>query len=629
VVIKRVNGRRLILLLIDSLLILISGVAALFIRFGWDFRLIALFSPAVFITSIIAVVFLIVNGVYRVVWAYMTNREVAIILRSFVFCYIFVFLVDFFTDWVLPRSIGIVMFLGAALLVLSSRVWWSWYVRRESKTPSMGVKKIGIIGAGESGVLIAEEIKKNSRLGKVVLFIDDSNRKIGREILGIRVTGPISRTNELLEEYAIDELILAIPSAKASQIQTILSYVDLHKIKVKVLPSLSEWINQPPSTRLLREISIEDLLGRDPVEIDLKSIKQQFVGKTVMITGAGGSIGSEITRQIARMGVKTLLLLGRGEHSIYQIDQELNRNMPGISKKRIIADITDEQRMEDIFSKEKPDFVFHTAAHKHVPLMEENPSEAFRVNSLGTKLLLDLAIRHEVERFILISSDKAVKPSSIMGVSKRLAEMYLKARLAQHTTNKTNVSIVRFGNVLGSRGSIIPKFQQQIKSGGPVTITHPEMRRFFMTIPEAASLVLQSSAYTRIGNLFVLDMGEMVYIKALVEKMIYLAGYIPDQDIKIVYTGCRPGEKLFEELHLDTEKLQTTPHPKIFLLKESEVLSAQQVEECMRNLFDTFRESEKDKARDIINEFIPDNRLDEGEESDAKRAERISQTLFN
>jgi FlaA1/EpsC-like NDP-sugar epimerase len=285
--------------------------------------------------------------------------------------------------------------------------------------------------------------------------------------------------------------------------------------------------------------------------------------------------------------------------------------------------------MEDIFSKEKPDFVFHTAAHKHVPLMEENPSEAFRVNSLGTKLLLDLAIRHEVERFILISSDKAVKPSSIMGVSKRLAEMYLKARLAQHTTNKTNVSIVRFGNVLGSRGSIIPKFQQQIKSGGPVTITHPEMRRFFMTIPEAASLVLQSSAYTRIGNLFVLDMGEMVYIKALVEKMIYLAGYIPDQDIKIVYTGCRPGEKLFEELHLDTEKLQTTPHPKIFLLKESEVLSAQQVEECMRNLFDTFRESEKDKARDIINEFIPDNRLDEGEESDAKKAERISQTLFN
>ena len=621
------NRRRIILLLVDSILILLSGVSALFIRFGWDLTSIGLFTPAVLVSSLVAIGSLLLNGIYRIVWAYMTNREIGIILRAFAMGYLFVFLVDFFTDWVLPRSIGIVMFMVGAILVLSSRMWWSWYTHREFKTDrEQASRRIAIIGAGESGVLLSEDLRNNPQSGKVVLFIDDSDRKIGREIRGIPVRGPISRVNDYVKELQIDELLIAMPSATSSQIQKILSFTDLQRVKVKILPSLLELIDQQPSSRLLREISIEDLLGRDPVDIDLQLIKSQFFNKVVMVTGAGGSIGSEITRQVATMGIKTLLLLGRGENSIYEIDQEINRNHPNLKIKRIIADITDEARLGEIFEAEKPHFVFHAAAHKHVPLMEENPSEAFRVNSIGTKRLLDLSIRFGVERFLMISSDKAVKPSSIMGVSKRMAEMYLRAKAAETENVKTKIAIVRFGNVLGSRGSIIPKFERQIKSGGPITITHPEMRRFFMTIAEASSLVLQAAAFRENGNLYVLDMGEMVYIKDLVEKMISLAGFIPEQDIPIVYTGCREGEKLYEELFTDDEKPGPTAHPKIYLVRESEPYSLKQVETWIDQLYETARKGKKEMLRQLIHQIIPENCLEEGEEYDVKRTERVSQT---
>lgn len=656
------NRRRVGLFLIDSVLLLIGGIASLFIRFGWDFVSISNYTPAVLLSMLVMITSLLINGIYRIVWAYMTNREIGLILRSFLYSYIFIFILDIFTDWVLPRSIGIVMWLGSAILILSSRVWWSWYVRRPPRfssegtlrNPGQGIhRRIGIIGAGEAGVLLAQDIQNNRNTGQVTLFIDDSARKIGREIRGIRVEGPIQKTNELVQSYQIDELYLAIPAASSADIQQILSNIDLHQVKVKILPSLSELMNAQPSTGMLREISIEDLLGRDPVDIDLNGLRKLFRGKKVMITGAGGSIGSEIARQVAKMEIRELLLLGRGEYSIYKIDEELSPKalgdtLPEVSglnqkliKKRIIADITDKSRMEEVFRKEKPDFVFHTAAHKHVPLMEENPSEAFRVNSLGTKQLIDLAIQYKVERFILISTDKAVKPTSIMGVSKRLAEMYAKAKAAEKGSERLQISIVRFGNVLGSRGSIIPKFQQQIHSGGPVTVTHPEMRRFFMTIPEASSLVLQASAFgadtmawpysdkdraAGNGSLYVLDMGNLVFIKDLAEKMIYLAGYIPGQDIPIVYTGCRQGEKLYEELFLDEEKMQKTPHPKIFFVQEEEPHSAAQVEKWMQKLFELAVKDDLVKLKELITVIIPDNRLAEGEEAYVKSIERVSKS---
>ncbi|HNW47245.1 MAG TPA: nucleoside-diphosphate sugar epimerase/dehydratase [Thermotogota bacterium] len=619
--------RRITLWFIDTALILLSGLAALFIRFGWDFASIGRFTPAVLVSSLVAICSLFLNGIYRIVWAYMTTREIGIVFRAFALGYLFVFVVDFSTDWVLPRSIGIVMFMVGAILVITSRMWWSWYAHREYKTVrEQASRRIAIIGAGESGVSLSEDLRRNPQSGKVVLFIDDSERKIGREIRGIRVLGPISRVNDYVKEYRIDELLIAMPSAPSSQIQRVLSSIDLLKVKVKILPNLLELIDQQPSSRLLREISIVDLLGRDQVAIDLGQIKSAFHNKTVMVTGAGGSIGSEITRQVATMGIKHLLLLGRGENSIYEIDQEMTKKHPYLKIKRIIADITDQARLEQVFETERPQFVFHAAAHKHVPLMEENPSEAFRVNSIGTKRLLDLSLRYEVEGFLMISSDKAVKPSSIMGVSKRMAEMYIRAKAAESQSSKTRLTIVRFGNVLGSRGSIIPKFERQIKAGGPVTITHPEMRRFFMTIEEASSLVLQTAAFKENGSLYVLDMGEMVYIKDLVEKMISLAGYVPGQDIQIVYTGCREGEKLYEELFTDAEKPGPTAHPKIFRAREEEPCSVEQVESWIFLLYERAKNNQKEALRQLIHQIIPENCLEEGEEYDAKRTERVSQT---
>ncbi len=603
--------RRLCLFLVDFIIFLLAGIISLFIRFGWDFDSIIQFFPAVLIASLMGVIAFFLFGIYKVVWAYMSNNEVVLIFKATIVAYFMNLLIDLIFPTVMPRSVGIMQFLGAALVVLLSRIWWSWYVHEGERKGDKGQMKtrVGIVGAGEAGILLLEDLKKGKLDKNVVLFIDDSKRKIGRKVRGIEVSGPISDIDQIISEKKLEEIVVAIPSADSSLMKRITSKIDLKKVKMKVLPSISEIMDNKIAADQIREVAIEDLLGREPVRLDLSEIEEANRNKVILVTGAGGSIGSEITRQLIAMRPKRIIAFGRGENSIYHATSKFLPLLKEyqVEYTRIIGDITDRQRLISVFEEFSPQVVYHCAAHKHVPLMEENPSEAFRVNSLGTKTLVDVCLAYATQRFTLISTDKAVNPTSIMGLSKRLAEMYIRAMAKIGT--KTTFSVVRFGNVLGSRGSVIPKFKEQIKNGGPVTVTDKNMRRFFMTIPEASSLVLQASSFMNNGDLFILDMGEQIYIKDLVENMILLAGLIPGQDIEIEYTGIRPGEKLYEELFLDMEKALSTKHPKIFRVIENEKYTADEMALLMEKLYRFSVEREQMQLKRLIDEYIPDHQI--------------------
>ena len=621
--------RRLCLFFVDFLIFLFSGIISLFIRFGWDFKSILEFSPAVLIASVLGVIAFFLFGVYKVVWAYMSNNEVVLIFKSAIVGYFLNLIVDLVFPTVMPRSVGIMQFLGAALVVLLSRIWWSWYIHESERKGDkiLNKKRIGIVGAGEAGILLLEDLKKRNSQKSVVAFIDDSKRKIGRKVRGVEVLGPIVDLDKIIREKRLEEIVVAIPSADSSLMKRITEKIDLKRVEMKVLPSITEIIDNKVAADQIREVAIEDLLGREPVRLDLSEIKEANREKIIMITGAGGSIGSEITRQLIAMKPKMIIAFGRGENSIYQASHKFLPLLKeyDVQFTRIIGDITDKQRLESLFREYSPEIIYHCAAHKHVPLMEENPSEAFRVNSLGTKALVDMALEYGVERFTLISTDKAVNPTSIMGLSKRLAEMYI--RSIAKTEQKTKFSVVRFGNVLGSRGSVIPRFKEQIKNGGPVTVTDKNMRRFFMTIPEASSLVLQASSFMNNGDLFILDMGEQIYIKDLVENMIILAGLIPGQDIEIEFTGIRPGEKLYEELFLDMEKALSTKHPKIFRVIEDEKYSDEEITNLMKKLYSFSIEKNMKGLKELIDQYIPDNQIEfKGGSSDAYKPERVFET---
>jgi len=622
--------RRAFLFALDFLFITMAGVISLFVRFGWDFLSIAQFFPSVLISALVGGISLFFFGAYKTVWAYLGNDEIFLLFKAFIFGYFLNLLVDLIFPFVMPRSIGIMTFTGGLIIIVLSRIWWSWYVHRDEsnkKTQNSLHKNVAIIGAGEAGITLMEDIEKYPDSRSVKLFIDDSRRKIGRKVRGISVYGPISEANRIIAENGINEVIIAIPSADSREMKKIVSYIDPKAVNIKVLPSLHEMIDKKAKSSMIRAITIEDLLGRDPVDMDMRSVKETVKGKTVLITGAGGSIGSEIMRQIIRMDPAKVIALGRGENSIYLVSAELKKMARDnhCSYVRSICDITDTKGLKTVFENHRPDLVYHCAAHKHVPLMEENPSEAIRVNAMGTKKLIDMAIRYATERFTLISTDKAVNPTSIMGVSKRLAEIYLRAVAGDSTGTK--FAVVRFGNVLGSRGSVIPKFKRQIEAGGPVTVTDPRMRRFFMTIPEASSLVLQASSFMSDGDLFILDMGEQVYIRDLVENMIILAGLIPDQDIKIEFTGARPGEKLFEELYLNREKTLPTEHPKIYKVVEEERLKKDEVEDVITNMYQACLENKTDDFSQLLEQYVPDHQLKQkGGFLNATESERVQKT---
>jgi FlaA1/EpsC-like NDP-sugar epimerase len=422
-------------------------------------------------------------------------------------------------------------------------------------------KRVLIIGAGDAAKLVVKELTTNPNLGfEPVGFVDDDPTKHRRTLLGLPILGPLSGIRQIVEHHAISELIIAMPSARGDVIRKVVRAGLDCGIPTLTVPSLPELISSKTNGASLREVQIQDLLRREPVETDLAAVAELATGETVLITGAGGSIGSELCRQIARLAPSRLVLLGHGENSIFDIIHELRADFADVVLIPVIADVRDRKRVAAIFRAHKPHAVFHAAAHKHVPLMEENVIEAITNNVFGTLNVVDAALEAGCEHFVFISTDKAVRPTSVMGATKRIAELIVQRAATKHDRNFVSV---RFGNVLGSRGSVVPTFLRQIRSGGPVTVTHPEMQRYFMTIPEAVQLVLQAGALGRGGEVFLLDMGEPIKIVDIATDLIRLSGLTVGTDIEIKFSGMRPGEKLYEEMFFSAENVLATDHPKV------------------------------------------------------------------
>jgi FlaA1/EpsC-like NDP-sugar epimerase len=466
-------------------------------------------------------------------------------------------------------------------------------------------RRVGIIGAGDAGAVLAHELSLKPGYGLVpVAFFDDDKRKWNSRVHDIPVLGPPEHLPDTIGKLDIQEAIIAMPSAPAKRIGEIVRLLRQARLPCKTIPSLDQLALGQVRVSQLRNVEIQDLLGREKVELETENIRLALQDHVVLVTGAGGSIGSELCRQIATYHPKHLLLLDRSEPNLFQIEQELIGLEHGQRIIPLVGDILDRARMKEVFSRFRPEVVFHAAAHKHVPMMEHQPGEAIQNNSLGTAQLADLALEFGVARFILISTDKAINPTSVMGATKRLAEMYVQALYAAHP-NQTKFMAVRFGNVLGSSGSVIPLFHRQIAEGGPVKVTHPDMTRYFMTIPEASMLVLQSAMQGTGGEIFVLDMGSPVKIVDLARQMIELSGLKPDEDIQIEFIGIRPGEKLFEEVTHKGEDFAPTTHPKIcrFLSKPADLT---QIRKTLQRLRDNLHQFEPDELKLMVKEAVPD-----------------------
>ncbi|MDL2263343.1 polysaccharide biosynthesis protein [Synergistaceae bacterium OttesenSCG-928-I11] len=546
---------------------------------GYALRLSLLISPAfrgdLAIAALLfplCVTFLLwLCGIYRVHWPQASVEEYAKLTRSYLYGSTLFLCANFFVDaFMMPRSSLAIALLSGIVFLGAARASWRLVELSGAKqhTQHRETKKALIIGAGEAGAFIARDLlRRHSELSPLG-FIDDDPQKRDKIIAGLPVLGNDESLEEVARRYGAKVALIAIPSASGANMRKYLDTLSHLGVEVRVLPSLHELAGGRVELASMRSVELQDLLRRDAIVLDEAGIGSVVTGKRILVTGAGGSIGSELCTQIARHMPAEILMLGHGEQSIYNVLQNFAERGIDVPRRSVIADIADTATMERIFRENEPDVVFHAAAHKHVPLMEENPREALRVNSFGTWTLATLAGSCGVERFVMISTDKAVHPSSVMGATKRIAERLL--RTAQASYPDTAYMTVRFGNVLGSRGSVVPLFERQIAQGGPVTVTHPDMTRYFMLIPEAVSLVLQAASMGNGGELFVLDMGEPVRITEMAETLIRLHGREPHQDIEIVYTGIRPGEKLFEELFYDPDHVDRTRHEKIFLSRLDE-----------------------------------------------------------
>jgi len=507
-------------------------------------------------------------GLYRGLWVYASIDDLwKIIKANLLASIVLISSVVIIGGHGFPRSVFVTDFVLCTSLVgglrFVSRLLKEGYYRNYN----FHSKKVLIVGAGDTGIMLLREYRKNPSMGRVIGFMDDSQLKLNESIHGVKILGNRKDIPRIAEKYEIDEIVIAMPLVRGDEMRKILSYCEKTQAKLKVAPELNKIL----SGKLVikpREVQPEDLLGRETVFIDLKGVSSYIKGRVVLITGAGGSIGSEIARQIARFEPKEVLLFDHHENFIYFLNIEFKMKYPGIRTKTFIGDIRDVGLLKQIFSKNRPQVVFHAAAHKHVPLMEENPVAAAKNNIFGSRNLIYAASHYGVERFILISTDKAVNPSSVMGMSKRVAEMILQAK---SKNGKTKFMAVRFGNVLGSSGSVVPLFKKQIAEGGPITITDPNVERYFMSAKEAVMLVLQAGALGQGGELFILDMGEQIKIMDIAKNLIALSGFTLGKDIEIKIIGMRPGEKLSEELLLDKEKDKVTKHEKIYVSPSQEL----------------------------------------------------------
>ena len=520
------------------------------------------------IYSMVIIFTFYISKVYKISWSKSSVEEFSRLFRSYwAATFVFIILSCLSKHIFVPRSSLAVMIFAGITFITTTRVMWRMMILL-THSRSEECERALIVGAGESGTLLARDLIHNNAKLKPIGFIDDDPKLHGRIIASLKVLGGKDILSNIIDKELVTSVLIAMPSATGEQIS---SYQNILKgyssVKVRVLPSLIELANGNVSTTRLRPLKLEDLLRREPIVLDNSAIKSIIKDKTVLVTGAGGSIGSEICRQVLMQEPKELLALGHGEQSIYLLTENLSELGNTIPVRKIIADVADRDAMERVFMQYRPQAVFHAGAHKHVPLMEDNPRESLRVNSYGTWNLAELCGRYNVQRMVMISTDKAVHPTSVMGATKRIAEKLLLS--VQQEYPQTKYMAVRFGNVLGSRGSVVPKFEKQIEKGGPVTVTHPDMKRYFMLIPEAVSLVLQAGSMGNGGELFVLDMGEPVNITQMAETLIKLHGYEPYKDIDIQFTGIRPGEKLYEELFYDTAHVSKTTSEKIYLGKFS------------------------------------------------------------
>lgn len=562
---------------------------------------------------------LIVTGVYTFIWRYVGMGEVRAFVKAAYWSFLPILAIrlgipETYSAWRVPISVifidTVLAFGGVLALRVVRRAIYERYERHNRLAGGNGeTKPVLLIGAGQGGVLAAREIHGRGDTGLAIKgFIDDDPKKQGSVIYGIKVLGTTEDMPRLVRALGIDHVVITIAAVSRNEIRRIVKLCEQVPVTVRIIPGLYEILQGNVEVSFIRDVQIEDLLGREPVQLDEDDMSRFLAGKTVMVTGAGGSIGSELARQIARFQPSGLLLVERAEFALFTIDRELRERWPELSIAALVADISNEARLRAIFEAHRPQVVLHAAAHKHVPLMEHNASEAVRNNVLATRMLGGLAGEFGVKAFVMISTDKAVRPTSVMGASKRVAELVVQDLDRQY---QTRYVAVRFGNVIGSTGSVIPIFQEQIRKGGPLTVTHPDMTRYFMTIPEAAQLVLQAGAMGDGGEIFVLDMGQPVKILDLARDTIALSGLKLGEDIDIVFTGIRPGEKLFEELEIRDECLTKTRHPKIFIGK----LGAYPEETVRRALeqLAVLSENERDaELREFLSDFLPEARLMNG-----------------
>lgn len=553
-------------LLVDVCIGIIAFYGAYFLRFEGDIPLLIYlgFTNLWFWYIAAKVGVFYFTGIYKRVWSFARAEDLLALVSSLLITALALVSISYFLHIAVPRSVFILTWVLDVLLSCGARAVPKLLQGRGGNFQKhKNGRKVLVVGAGDAGVLVVKELlrRDNSALLPVG-FLDDDERKVKTTIMGLPVFGSRKDLVQIVKEKGIQEVLIAMPSAAGQVIKEIVDNCREANVPVRILPRMYDIINGEITVDSIREVKLEDLLGREPVSLDTELVEASIQGKRVLVTGAGGSIGSELCRQICRYNPAELVLLGHDENPLFEIEMELRERFPVVSLSTVVADIKDLNRLDAVFQEVKPQVVFHAAAHKHVPLMEENPGEAFKNNVLGTRNVAEITDRVGAEAFVFISTDKAVNPTSVMGATKRIAEMIIQNFNEISTTRFT---AVRFGNVLGSRGSVVPIFQEQIRRGGPVTVTDPEMRRFFMTIPEAAQLVLQAGAMAQGGEIFILDMGEAVKIVDMARDLIRLSGFKPDEDIKIEYTGIRPGEKLYEELLTEAEGVTATKHKRIFV----------------------------------------------------------------
>lgn len=543
--------------------------------------------------------------IYQSLWEYAGYTEIInILIAVFVSACSQMIIVHMILHWPYPRSSYIFFALFLGIFVALSRFFYrAFRTFVEKRTTEAQTVNVMIVGAGEAGSTLIREIKSSSYITKTPLcVIDDDKSKVGNYIHGVKVVGGREDIPDAVAKYHIDEIIIAMPSAPKKTIREILDICKQTKCELKTLPGLYQLVNGDVNVSQLRKVDVIDLLGREQIEVDLNSIMDYVRGKVVLVTGGGGSIGSELCRQLAANSPKQLIIFDIYENSAYDIQQELVKKYPNLDLKVLIGSVRNTSRVNSVFETYRPNIVYHAAAHKHVPLMEDSPNEAIKNNVLGTWKVAEAAVKYGTDKFVMISTDKAVNPTNIMGATKRICEMIVQA---YNSRGKTDFVAVRFGNVLGSNGSVIPLFKKQIAAGGPVTVTHPKIIRYFMTIPEAVSLVLQAGAYAKGGEIFVLEMGEPVKILDLAINLIRLSGFVPGEDIQIEFTGLRPGEKLYEEMLMEEEGLQETANKLIHIGKPIEFDETEFFKELEEIKLETREEISNEEIRKWVKKLVP------------------------